>query len=308
MRAGQEELAVALRTGPFGRALRAAISARGLGLQRIQARLAERGVPVGVATLSCWQSGARRPERDASLRAVEALEDILGLPRAALMVLLGPPRPRGPRPDPPPDADRYSEPFTPVSVLDRIVSELETPALGRLRTVSVFAGLYIGPDRSVTRRRTVRVVRAVAEVDRHVDLVQGDAGCDTDLMRVVPLANCRLGRARRDRATGMVATELLFDRVLRVGETHILEYEHHNASGVPCHEFCYGIPLRGTYASLEVRFTSGVVPVRCYRFSRERVDGPDLDYSEIPMAGRDTAHLLATGAVPGLVGLRWDWE
>ncbi|MEV6523219.1 hypothetical protein AB0M43_14810 [Longispora sp. NPDC051575] len=60
--------------------------------------------------------------------------------------------------------------------------------------------------------------------------------------------------------------------------------------------------------SLEVRFVPGTVPVRCFRFVRDRLDGPDLETSEIAMAGRDAAHVLASGAPPGIVGLRWDWE
>ncbi|MFD0630293.1 multiprotein-bridging factor 1 family protein [Catenulispora yoronensis] len=83
----------ALRTGPFAEALRAAITARGLSLDSLQRRLSDRGVRVGTATLSCWQNGRRRPERPDSLRAVSALEEILGLPGGSLLVLLGPPRP-----------------------------------------------------------------------------------------------------------------------------------------------------------------------------------------------------------------------
>ena len=95
-RSAASNLPAVLRTGPFEEALRAAIAARGLSLERLRSRLAERGLHVGVATLSCWQNGHRRPERPESLRAVSALEEILGLPPEALVVLLGPRRPRGP--------------------------------------------------------------------------------------------------------------------------------------------------------------------------------------------------------------------
>ena len=67
------ELDTALRGGPFHVALRAAIAARGLPLQRVQHHLSRYGVKVGVTSLSYWQQGARRPQRPESLRAVRAL-------------------------------------------------------------------------------------------------------------------------------------------------------------------------------------------------------------------------------------------
>ena len=76
----EADLTQALRTGPFHLALRAALSARGLPLQRVQHHLAGRGIKVGVTSLSYWQQGARRPQRPESLRAVRGLEEVLGLP------------------------------------------------------------------------------------------------------------------------------------------------------------------------------------------------------------------------------------
>src|SRR5690242_21087060 len=82
------ELDTALRGGPFHVALRAAIAARGLPLQRVQHHLSRHGVKVGVTSLSYWQQGARRPQRPESLRAVRALEEILHLPDESLIRLL----------------------------------------------------------------------------------------------------------------------------------------------------------------------------------------------------------------------------
>ena len=49
---------------PFAEALRQAIARRGLALNRIRTHLADRGLHVGVATLSTWQSGRRIPRDD----------------------------------------------------------------------------------------------------------------------------------------------------------------------------------------------------------------------------------------------------
>ncbi|MFC4002847.1 transcriptional regulator [Prauserella oleivorans] len=87
-RIAPRELDSLLATGPFSVALRAAIRARGLGLERIQYRLKRRGVPVSLATLSHWQSGRCRPERPGSLAALRYLEEVLEVPDGALLRLL----------------------------------------------------------------------------------------------------------------------------------------------------------------------------------------------------------------------------
>lgn len=81
------ELESLLAKGPFADALRAAIRSRGLGLERIQYRLREKGVPVSLATLSHWQSGRCRPERQGSLAALRCLEEVLRVPRGSLVRL-----------------------------------------------------------------------------------------------------------------------------------------------------------------------------------------------------------------------------
>ncbi|MET9105661.1 hypothetical protein ABZX29_03620, partial [Streptomyces zhihengii] len=85
----EADLARVLNTGPFHQALRAALSVRGLPLQRVQHHLAHRGIKVGVTSLCYWQQGARRPRRPESLRAVRALEEVLELPAQSLIRLLG---------------------------------------------------------------------------------------------------------------------------------------------------------------------------------------------------------------------------
>lgn len=86
--AAAHEVEVLLATGPFAPALRAAIRARGLGLERIRYRLRGRGVSISLATLSHWQSGRCRPERQESLRVLRHLEAVLELPPRSLTQLL----------------------------------------------------------------------------------------------------------------------------------------------------------------------------------------------------------------------------
>jgi hypothetical protein len=304
----REDLATVLRTGPFHLALRAAIDARGLALQRIQARLAEQGLNVGVTTLSYWQQGRRRPERRDSLRAVAALEEILGLPPAALTVLLGPRRPRGPGVGLPPGARRYAELIDPAEALDRMIAGLDNPADGRLHTLSLFEQLEVGAKRDAWRRRCLHVVSAHQEVDRYVTIYHADPGARVDLIDVRAVANCRAGRVRRDLASGLVVAELLFDRVLRIGDTAIIEYEIVDESGARCAEYHRGVRFPTRQFVLQVRFHADALPVRCYWYRQRHIAGPETFREELTLSGYRTVHIVEPDVQPGIVGIRWDWD
>ncbi|RGA03881.1 hypothetical protein DI270_016750 [Microbispora triticiradicis] len=179
------ELAEVLRSGPFERALRTAIRARGLSLDRLHSRLRERGVAISLSSLSYWQRGRSRPERAASLAAVRELETILSLPEYALIGLLGPPRPRGRRP--------------------------ETVAV-----LSHHEQVVVGADRRRNRASARVVLRAAAPgVDRYV--VAHPPGA-----RLLRAESCRPGRS--DDAGPGTLTELIFPHPLTTGETRVVEY------------------------------------------------------------------------------------
>ncbi|WP_338071227.1 helix-turn-helix domain-containing protein, partial [Actinomadura bangladeshensis] len=74
----------------FAGALRQAVQASGLTLERIRHRLGRRGLTVSVATLSYWQRGRSRPR---SRTVVVALEEILQVPQGTLTELLDDPAP-----------------------------------------------------------------------------------------------------------------------------------------------------------------------------------------------------------------------
>ena len=66
----------------FADVFRDALRRRGLSLERVRHRLQTQGIGISLATLSYWQRGRSQPERAKSLRAVDALEEILALPPA----------------------------------------------------------------------------------------------------------------------------------------------------------------------------------------------------------------------------------
>ncbi|WP_354642112.1 hypothetical protein [Kitasatospora camelliae] len=311
------ELASVLRTGPFHLALRTALAARGLALHRVREHLALRGVRVGVTSLSYWQQGRRRPERPESLRAVTALEEVLELPEHALTRLLGPRQPQPQPPSPPaaearlvPDVRPYRELINPAEAVDGLLAVLAGPADSGLHTLTHIERIRIGSDRRQTHRDSQHVLRAHRDgIDRYLALYQGDPGSDVDRVRVRAEENCRPGRIRRDRAAHLLVAELLLDRRLRAGDTHLLAYGFDDAPAPgPSGEYLRGFHSGAGQYVLQVSFHPAALPVRCTRFATRAPEEHPYETEELTLDGHHTVHLVGTALRPGLIGIRWDWE
>ena len=300
----EAELAEALRTGPFSAALRAALAARGLALHRVQHRLAQRGIRVGVTSLSYWQRGVRRPERPESLRAVTALEEVLELPPHALTRLIGPRATSGR-----PPARPYRTLLEPAAALESLLASLAAPADGGLHTVIHYEHVHIGAHRELAARDSQHVVRAHRDgVDRYLAIHHGDPGCDTEQVRVRGLGNCRVGRIRRHGASGVIVVELLFDGRLRVGETTVLGYRFEDGTGAPSHEYVRGFTYGGGQYVLQVGFDRAALPVHCRRFARPSATAPREAVADLTLNAHGSVHLVEQQIRPGVLGITWEWE
>ncbi|MEV4556957.1 hypothetical protein AB0K51_08145 [Kitasatospora sp. NPDC049285] len=302
------ELALALRTGPFHLALRAAIAARGLALHRLQQHLAQRGVRVGVTSLSYWQQGHRRPERPESLRAVAVLENVLDLPEHSLTRLLGP---RRAGPDPAAPAVRpYRDLISPAEAVDGLLAVLSGPPDTGLHTVAHIERIRVGADRRLLRRDSQHVLRAHRDgIDRYLAIYQGDPGSDIDRVRVRAEENCRPGRIRRDPAAHLLVAELLLDRRLRTGDTHLLGYGFDESPATqPSREYVRGFNAGAGQYVLQVTFDPAALPVRCDRVTLRTPGQSPLETEELTLDGHHCAHLVASDLPPCILGLRWDWE
>jgi hypothetical protein len=276
------ELETALRGGPFHVALRAAITARGLPLQRVQHHLSRYGVKVGVTSLSYWQQGARRPQRPESLRAVRALEEILQLPDESLIRLLakaeehaGPQRPAG---------RSYRSLVEASSVLERLLAELDSPLDGGLHTIGHHERVRIGADRELLGRESHHIVRAHKDgVDRYMAIHHGD--------------------------TGVLVAELLFDIRLRAGDTFLFRYDFEDGTAGSSSEYVRGFGFAGGQYALQVHFAENALPVRCHRFTQHSAAAPRGGRQELALSGRHhSVHLVEPRVRSGIVGIGWDWE
>jgi hypothetical protein len=284
----------------FPEAFSDALTRRGVSLAWLHQRLVERGHPVSPAALSYWRSGRSQPERGTSRDALAEIEDLLRVPRGELISRLGPSRRPGPRP------------------AERTLRDLfaENPGMESALGVLGFEGLYDEVVEQVRHLvmdvdregRISRVqVRAVMQARRHgarrtpLVLTLNERG---RLPRFVPVAGCALGRSTMDEESGVYAAELLLDRDLAKGET--CPYELVIELAEPFEETWvdHYAARRLTELLLWVRFDPDRVPTHVERYT---VDAGQEQSHKLDIGDGRSAHALARGFGPGVLGLRWGW-
>ncbi|GAA2809619.1 hypothetical protein [Crossiella cryophila] len=301
-RTGEPDLTV---PDSFPALLTSAIERSGLSLDSLQRRLAQRGVRVSLSTLSYWRRGRSQPERRESLAAVGVLEEVLGLPRHTLLALLGPRRPRG----------RWLSRSFPVRPLDTLwedaatlsglLESLGAPTEEQLTYLSLHE-VHVVNEHGVDGSSTVRaVIRAEVDgVDRCAVTYLGEGAAPAVSAR----RSCRLGRSRVGPDQRLMVAELILDRMLRAGETAVLEYEvvwpAGQASASRLHRFRR--PVREYVAQVE--FHRDAVPSRCFQTYRHGLWAAEVGRQDVWIGAFRTAHLVALDVPAGIVGLRWEWN
>jgi hypothetical protein len=119
--------------------------------------------------------------------------------------------------------------------------------------------------------------------------------------------NCRLGRVRADHDARLVVAELLFDRLLHPGETHVFGYGYTDRSPIEYKDVYRGLRFGAEVYVLHVRFNPPALPVRCYRFDTETRVRADEGGAELFLDPHHMVHTVERGAPPGLYGIRWTW-
>lgn len=178
---------------------------------------------------------------------------MLGLPVNSLLRLLDAAESH-PDTDRPP-ARTYRSLMDASGAVERLLADLESPADGGLHTVGHQERVRIGPVRQMQHRDSQHVVRAHRDgIDRYLAVYIGDPGCDPGQVVVSARENCRTGRVRWDRETGVLVAELLFDTRLRAGDTYLFGYGFEDGTGGPCGEYLRGFTFGGGQYVLQVGF------------------------------------------------------
>ncbi|ANZ37941.1 hypothetical protein BBK82_19655 [Lentzea guizhouensis] len=291
----------------FAEALTMAVEASGLSLERIRRHLELRGLQVSLSTLSYWRRGRSRPERPESLQAVAALEEVLRLAPGELMTKLGDRRPRG----------RWLERTAALEGiwqdaaidLGRTISRVERLLPVPAKYLTVRDVVVIGPDRREVELRSSAVLEAFEDgVDR---ILLAKTADDTDHSpgEIIAMKSCRVGRVRTDEENRLLVAEIILDRVLRAGQTALVDLSFVSDPGADSHsaDRRFVRPLR--HYVLEVEFHPDAVPVRCHGFTCSDPAGPEVDTGDLWVGTTASTHLVVHDAQPGITyGIRWEWE
>lgn len=184
------------------------------------------------------------------------------------------------------------------------------PADGGVHTICHLERVRISAHRAMLTRDSQHVVRAHRDgVDRYLAIYQCDRGGDINRVEVRAKENCRPGRVRRNRECGLMVAELLFDRRLRAGETHLFGYGFTEPDDAPlCREFVRGFTFLTRQYVLQVIFDPAALPVRCRRFARGSTATKPEPLEDLTLDGRHSVHIVACDIRLGLLGIIWDWE
>ncbi|HEV2779660.1 MAG TPA: hypothetical protein VGX25_09695 [Actinophytocola sp.] len=292
----------------FPTALRAAIQASGLSLDRIQYRLRSRGVSVSVTALSYWQSGRRRPERAESLAALGHLESVLGVAPGSLMALLGPPRPRG-------RANRESNRlpieslWTKSEQVSNLLKRIDFTTEAALTRISQQDVMELAVDQGEKKISVRQVLRAERDGAERTLVVYDLERPGRPFPEITAVQSCRIGKVAQDPASGLIAAEILLEQPLHRGETVILDYALTHP-GPPfsrgddsyCRKFT--TPVREFV--LELRFDPRMLPRYCEQYTTDP-DNQITSRRRVEINADGHGHAVALDFGPGIFCVRWEW-
>ncbi len=275
----------------FSTTLSDAIAARGLTLNRLQARLEQRGVSVSMATLSYWSNGRSVPARASSMSVVEALESILELPPGALLSLLSEP----PTPNMTWAADRAEFLREQIKAIGPASADSQEQLMAHLE-------VSIAEDRHLLSTTTTLVVKSRVPGAQGLSIViNRPQGTSVDAH---PLNGVTMGRTVHLDGQSTLF-EFLYDHPLERGETRRARCRLN--FGPSETEVTTGYSLRSATPLLMLTCTFlGDLPrsiVRC--FTPPNSDASPREVQRIPV--QTTVECVLTDPPIGLHSLVWEW-
>ncbi len=286
----------------FARAFREATDQRGLSLERITFHLRRRGHDLSAATLSYWRTGRSVPQRSASIAALGALEEILGVDRGSLAALV-PPRPARGVGDTRTtvQAERF---IKRADIISEMMASIGLTWDTGFEYLSIHDRIQIRRDGTLDSQIVTNLMRAARD---GVDRLPAWYGHDDD--RSYPFIsaeiNCRIGQVREGPNLPLIVAELLLPRPLNAGEVIFMQYRY-GAAGqtVPVNDWYRGYiaPIREAY--LEVQFDGKAIPV-----TAQEIFEVGNEERTTPLAVTDVAlRRYRRDFGPGVWGMRWDWS
>ncbi|WP_411082654.1 helix-turn-helix domain-containing protein [Streptomyces sp. cmx-18-6] len=290
----------------FPGALRQALNRRGLSLERVSERLRAHGIVISQATLSSWQRGRSQPERARSLRALEALEEILELPAGALLSLLGPRRPRG-RITPAGGEGAALQVLGEDSVVEKALGARFRHFNQETGSLVVHDVVTVGESGTLSGISSTNVLRAGrAGADRAVFVLSFD---DEAAEPVDIRVTCgRLVEATYLKNLKSLVLEIHFGRRLAKLDTTVVSYAVEvSPSETPATHYERWSRTNLHEYLQQVFFHPAALPSDCHRYVRDRVGSPPHARRRIPLSDAYDVHVLTSRCKPGVHGVAWDY-
>ncbi|RDG37385.1 XRE family transcriptional regulator [Streptomyces corynorhini] len=290
----------------FALVFQQAVKARGLSLDRVRNRLAEQGIRISLTTLSYWQRGRSEPERAGSLRAVDALEEILALPTGTLRSLIGPYRPRGRVASQAHDLRTSHRVFGENSLAEQILGDDFGSLNEDIGTLSIRETVTIDENRRLSAIAIQQVLRATRDgADRLTAVHTFDSGARA----VRTTVRCGIqGQVRFLPEVSTVVTEIEFGSKLAKNETAVIDYtiSVDPGDGRDDHyERRTRVRLREYL--LHVYFHPAALPVVGHRYYRERSGARKSYNHRVVLDASHTVHAAAGRCPAGIHGISWEW-
>ena len=283
----------------FAHLFRRAVETQGVSLSQLHRRLDAQAVPVSLATLSYWRSGARRPEGKQSRAVVHALEEILGLSPGVLVDALGPSRRPGRSPAPGTVfADEHER------WIAETLAALDADPPDLVREVSSTTVATVGPDgalrgfrtRSLQQATTSKAVRALPMV----------VPVDTEAPsrpRILAVRGATVAFEFTHPSNAMIGARIELEAELRAPETTIIECGLDIPHDYPPqYAVAHGTLRRARELAIWVQFDSASVPAWVQE-TEENGDG-EREHPRRPVRGT-TAHAVRHGFGPGWLSIEW---
>lgn len=266
---------------------------RGVSLRMLRQRLSARGHEISVSTLSQWQSGIRRPERDTSFDVIRELEQLLLLDDGALTGALGPSRRVG-----------HSVHQTFASLSKLIRNRITTEGPPELLERSGAVGIHVDAESRITRtvNRTLWQSRKDGAQRAAIFYGLNDAGVPP--AEIAGTIGCEVVDLIDDPKQNLIRATLQLHAPLQQGALALTERQTIESPDAPEeHEFTVVAPRRQAEIVLYVVFDPAQLPRRCT--VTVEADGDPRSHV-VPLNGNCASHAEFNFG-PGMVSLRWDW-
>lgn len=281
----------------FAARLRDAISQKGVTLRTLQREMRARGNAVGIATLSLWSTGGRRPSLLRSGSAITELEGLLDLHGGELTDLLKPQRRV--------TADR-NQPYNLLAGYDDLLDADQTRSPRELSERSGSIIVYVNADGRVERTVNRTLYQARIDDAQEVDIFVSLEAGENVPPRLRGTIGCEIIGISANMETMLLRATLRLDSSLAKGEMVLTEHEtfdRHYSDGPLDTRFTLSALRRQNEVTLAVVFDAEKVPTRC----SATVDNDEDIRAHVMTLNGTCATCVEFNFGPGNLTVDWEW-